>query len=165
MKAAIIGTTEYHKAMRQITANTLQRVAGFIAPTMPVREIQIESVHESYLERVDAVMQALADDSDLVNCNPRSPYLMLAWLLVGSDNPYRSCQYVDDTRIHRQVAIIHIRIALGDTPVEGEINAAGAAIKRQVLLFSQLDDYRALCIARQLTLDILGLTETIFEGK
>lgn len=147
--------------MRQIATTGLQRMAGYIAPVMTVTDSVIASVHENYLERVDPIMQALADDESLVNCNPRAPYLMLAWLLVGSDNPYRSCKYVDNTTIHKQVAIIHIRIALGDTPVEGEINAARdaawAAIKNQTVLFAQIDDCQALCIARQLTLDVLEL--------
>jgi hypothetical protein len=121
-KAAIIeGTTEYHQLMRQIVTNSLQSMAGYIAPTMAASEIQTTTVHENYLERVDPMMQALADDESLMNCNPRAPYLMLAWLLVGSDNRYRSCQYVEDMRHHKQVAIIHIRIASGYTPSEDEI--------------------------------------------
>ena len=126
-QASIEGTTEYHPIMRQIVTNSLQRMAGYIAPTMSIPEIQITPVHENYLEQVDAMMQALANDDSLVNCNPRAPYLLLAWLLVGSDNPYRNCQYVNDTRIHKQVAIIHIRIASGDAPLESEINPAADA--------------------------------------
>jgi hypothetical protein len=78
-------------------------------------------VHADYLERVDLIMQDLGEDEGLANCNPRSPYLLLAWLLVGWDNEYRTCQYLDEMRITKQVVSIHIRIALGDTPLHDGI--------------------------------------------
>jgi hypothetical protein len=200
LKSAILGTQhtgdDARDILRQAGIRGFQRLAGYIAPVMPVLDdYEIAPVHENYLALVDPMIQELADNKNLVNCNPRAPYLLLAWLVVGSDNPYRSCQYASDTRIHNQVAIYHIRIALGDI-IKGQVSSVSSivnftaaawadktaswvdrtnaraaakatiwtAIKNQAALFGQIDDSRALCIARQLTLDILELKDNYPSG-
>ena len=73
------------------------------------------------------MMQELMGDRLLTDCNPRSPYLVLVWMLIGSDNEYRICQYVDARHLLKQVAIIHIRIVLGDVPAYSVKKASEAA--------------------------------------
>jgi hypothetical protein len=118
---AVLGTEDYHATMRVIARNALQQQAGYVAPTMDTVTDGIMPVEAEYLERVDPIMQTLADDETLTGCNPRVPYLMFAWILVGSDNPYR--KYVEDTSIIGRIAIIHLRIALGDAPPDSAIDA------------------------------------------
>ena len=123
IKNAVIGTEAYHETMRQIATDGLQRMAGYKVQSLDSLCCYIPPVDSDYLDRVDTIMQTLADDVSLTDCNPRSPFLMLAWLLIGSDNPYASCQYVYDAKLHTRIAIILIRIALGDTPVQSYIQA------------------------------------------
>jgi hypothetical protein len=118
---AVLGTDDYHATMRVIARNALQQQAGYVAPTMDTVTDGIMPVEAEYLERVDPIMQTLADDETLTGCNPRVPYLMFAWILVGSDNPYR--KYVEDTSIIERIAITHLRIALGNAPCDSVIDA------------------------------------------
>jgi hypothetical protein len=126
LKAAVLGTADYHTTMRQIVDDSLRRLVNYVPSHMNVDNSynSLPPVHADYLPQVDLIMQKLAGDNELLDCNPRSPYLMLAWLLIGSDNEYRICQYIDDMCIAKQAAIIHIRIALGGTPVLRDIQDA-----------------------------------------
>jgi hypothetical protein len=128
LKAAILGTEDYHATMREIVDTSLRRRINYVPQRMSVdSNCILPPVHADYLPQVDLIMQKLADDNELVNCNPRSAYLMLAWLLMGSDNEYRTCLYVD-MLIPKQVAIILIRIALGNTPLSVELKAVARAV-------------------------------------
>lgn len=121
LKAAILGTEDYHVTMREITDSSLHRIVNYVPQRMKP-DNPVLSVHPDYLERVNEMMTGFSSYTRITNSNPRSPYLVLAWLLVGSDNEHRICQYVDEVRTLKQVAIILIRIALGDTPLFQEIN-------------------------------------------
>jgi hypothetical protein len=46
-------------------------------------------------------------------CNPRVPYLLLAWLLVGSDNRFRINRNVDDDTLIRYISHFFVEIAMG----------------------------------------------------
>src|SRR5688572_12972204 len=113
LKAAVLGTADYHTTMRQVADDGLRRRVNYVPQRMAL-ENPVLPVHPGYLESVDPIMQVLIGDDQISHCNQSSPYLVLAWLLLGSDNEYRICQYVDDVRILKQVAITHIRIALGN---------------------------------------------------
>jgi hypothetical protein len=117
---AVLGTDDYHATMRALVRNALQQQAGYV-PQVVSGDDGLLPVEAEYLERVDPIMQTLADDETLTGCNPRSPYLMFAWILVGSDNPYR--KYVEDTSIIERIAITHLRIALGNAPCDSVIDA------------------------------------------
>lgn len=113
LKAAVVGTEDYHSIMRQIAVNTIQHKAGY-TPQTAARATPIPSVEKNFAACADALVQAITRNQAHNHCNRRSPYLWLVWLLVGSDNPYRTAQYVDDDTLLRQITMILIRIALGD---------------------------------------------------
>src|SRR5688572_31978742 len=95
LKAAVLGTANYHATMREIVDGSLRRRVNFV-PQRMASDKPLLSVYPNYLDEVDVIMNDLSNDDWLTNCNPRSPYLLLVWLLIGSDNNYRVCQYFDD---------------------------------------------------------------------
>jgi hypothetical protein len=157
LKAAILGTENYHATMREIMDSCLHLRVHYLPPRMNP-DSSLPPVESYYSAPADRLMQNLVRDwfgnekiyldwrspittvweiglklnrtlatlhspSDNLfdNCNPRSPYLVLAWLLISSDNKYRICQYSDNIPLLKQVAIMHIRIALGDNPPVSEM--------------------------------------------
>lgn len=100
MKAAILDTEDYHATMREIVDSSLRRRMYYVPQRME-SDKPLLSVYPSYLDEVDVIMNDLSNDDWLTNCNPRSPYLLLVWLLIGSDNKYRICQYFDDVQGHQ----------------------------------------------------------------
>lgn len=120
MKEAIIGTDDYHDTMKQVAQNGMQRMAGY-KPQIADMSIELPPVGEKFAVCADHMVQHITLDHTLINCNPRCPYLFLAWLLIGSDNIFRNSQYIEDDLLHRQVAILHIRIVLGDVLLTSEI--------------------------------------------
>jgi hypothetical protein len=124
LKAAILGTSDYHATMREIVDTSLRHRINYVPQRMSVdSNCILPPVHPNYLYEIDLKIQEFGDEW-ITNCNPRSPYLLMAWLLIGSDNKYRACQYVDEMNITKHVAIIHIRIALGDMPLSGDLSNA-----------------------------------------
>jgi hypothetical protein len=122
LKAAILGTDNYHATMRQTADSSLRRALSYTPPRLNVDSLHnsFPLVHAACSQETDKMMQQLGSDSRFTNCNKCSPYLILAWLLIGSDNEYRTCQYLDDLRLPKQIAIIHVRLALGNVNVKGE---------------------------------------------
>jgi hypothetical protein len=123
LKAAILGTEDYHATMRELANSGLRRKLNYAplqmnpdSPHLPVTPV--------YVEPPDLIMQILANDGTIADCNRRSIHLVVAWLLVASDNEYRICQYIDNVWIIKLVAILHIRIALGDMPSDSAIDYA-----------------------------------------
>lgn len=121
MKAAIIGT-QNHNADPQIVLHdagvtALQHMAGYIAPKMPVDSVKMPPVTIHDPVTADAIMTSLCGQK-AHDCNRRAPYLMLAWLLVGSDNAFRVIDYAAHDSLLRPVTFILLRYALGsDLPL------------------------------------------------
>lgn len=120
MKAAILGTDDYHATMQQIAQNALLR--RYILQTSEVA-LELPAVDKRFAKHTDTFVQSILRDKSFINCNPRSPYLFLAWLLIGSDNQYRTHPLVDNIKIQLMVAILQLRIALGDNRADDMLNS------------------------------------------
>jgi hypothetical protein len=114
MKAAVLGTIDYHTTMQQAAKNALQRQAGYIPQVCnSAIEIELPCVHETFTKHADGITQSLAYMENARDCNPRSLYLYLAWLLIGSDNPFRLNRYLENDAFHQRIAFQYFGIALG----------------------------------------------------
>src|SRR5215510_9070614 len=103
MKIAILGTQalpaqDERRLLRSIGVAALQRMAGYIPSQIPTQTVRLFPVEPPYCDYALRLMVQLCDQP-ITECNPRVPYLFLAWLLVGMDNDYRATQYVEDDRI------------------------------------------------------------------
>jgi hypothetical protein len=87
-------------------------------------------VAENVAACADAIVQRIANDETLVDCNPRSPYLFLTWLLIGDDNFNRVNLNVEIDQLEVDVAILLLRLALGDTVCNSEIRTFIKRIRR-----------------------------------
>jgi hypothetical protein len=120
MKAAILGTQslpaqDERALLRSAGIAAFRQMAGYIPSQIPSQTIRLFPLESPYRECALRLMVQLCSQP-LEVCNPRIPYLFLAWLLVGSDNHYRATQYVSDDRIVRRVAAAFISIACGEAP-------------------------------------------------
>jgi hypothetical protein len=118
MKAAILGTDDYHATMQTAARNALHPQPKIAA----IKPFLLPAVAENYAVCSDVIVRRIADIQRKTNCNPRVPYLFLAWFLLGSDNPYRIGPYISDDLKYKQVAILFLRVALGDSPSDPIIN-------------------------------------------
>jgi hypothetical protein len=119
MKAALLGTDHYqHEAnpqtiLRDTGIKYLRHMAGYIPKTMPVTPITLP--HPIIFEQftTNCIMTSLCGQT-VTNCNPRAPLLMMAWLLVGSDNEFRVSAYATQVSFVRDVTFMLLRYALGE---------------------------------------------------
>jgi hypothetical protein len=119
VKAAILGTQhpDIHETEREILLDAgtegFRRIAGYMPSKMPP-DTPILPAMDEYFSCFSALVMKEICTLNIPNSNPRVSYLMVIWLLLGSDNPYCLKQYVpDDTRL-REVARFFMGIALGD---------------------------------------------------
>jgi len=119
MKAALLGTDHYQHdtnpqtILREAGINYLQRMAGYIPNTMPVNPITLPPANGFSQYTTDTIMSNLSGQT-VTNCNQRVPLLLLAWLLVGSDNEFRVSSYAAQANIVRDVAFMLLRCAMGE---------------------------------------------------
>src|SRR5688572_28428522 len=119
MKAALLGTDHYqHDAnpqtiLREAGINYLQRMAGYIPNTMPVNPITLPPANAFEQSTTDSIMSSLCGQT-VTNCNQRVPLLMLAWLLVGSDNEFRVSAYAAQASFVRDLTFMLLRCAIGE---------------------------------------------------
>ena len=127
MKAAILGTQstpaqDERVLLRSMGISALQHMAGYVPTQIPPQAIRLFPVELPYRDAALRLMVQLCEQPIEI-CNPRVPYLFLAWLLVGADNEYRATQYVDDDQIIRSVAAALISIACGEAPAVKKLEA------------------------------------------
>jgi hypothetical protein len=131
VKAAIIGTQDYHEVMRCAAEAVLFRRAGYTAQVTQDTTIELNPVlrlferYSVHLMRyfvdnvtpygIDTIRfdRGILDKNSPYSFNSRMPYLVIAWILIGADNPYRCNQYVKDETIMWRVAQLFVAIALG----------------------------------------------------
>ena len=117
MKAAILGTTpsEAQQLLQDVGIRALRRMAGYQPQTMPFEIPKLPSISKPNQSTADKVMAILCGSGAGVrNCNPRVPYLMLAWLLVGADNEYRVSDYAAPYSFLQPVLALLLRCAMGE---------------------------------------------------
>jgi len=133
MKAALLGT--YHPSIteteRQIlltaVKKALQRQAGYI-PKHIAETPPLPSMTENLALSAAAMMSAICE-ADISDCNPRAPYLFLAWLLAGSDHLYwLRTRYRTDKRLMYHVAEQLILTAVGDGSTSDKLTRADARL-------------------------------------
>jgi hypothetical protein len=120
MKAAILGTQsmpeqDERALLRSVGIAALQQMAGYVPAQIPPQTLRLFPVEAPYRDCALRLMVQLCDQP-IEDCNPRVPYLFLAWLLVGSDNDYRATQYVMNDQIVRRIAAAFISMACGEAP-------------------------------------------------
>jgi hypothetical protein len=119
MKAAIRGTDhcrdkiDPRAVLHEAAILSLQRMAGYIAPKMPIEPLDLPPVIAHDQRTTDDFMGSLCGKA-VQNCNRRTPYLLFAWLLVGVDNKFRVLDYAAQDSLLRPVARIALRCALGE---------------------------------------------------
>jgi hypothetical protein len=125
MKAAIRGTAqtgqrgEEAALLRAAGLTVLQRMAGYIAPTMTTTIPLFQPITTEYATCADAMMTRLCHQ-EVTGANPRAPYLMVSWLLLGADNPFRIRRYELNDTLVLHLARLLLRIACGDEPSPSE---------------------------------------------
>jgi hypothetical protein len=122
MKEVLVGTINYHEIMQEVLKRTMQYRAGYIPQKMDEPEC-LPPVAENIAACADTIVQAITDNRTLSHCNPRFPYLFMAWVLVGSDNPDETYMNLKVAESNHHTAAILIRLALGDAVPETEIAA------------------------------------------
>jgi hypothetical protein len=120
VKAALLGTTDYHATMRELARDALLR--KYILQ-MTENALELPPVDKRFTQHTDTFIQSILRNNSFINCNPRSLYLFLAWLLSGSDNQYRTYPFADNIKLQLMVAILQLRIALGDNTVDDMLNS------------------------------------------
>jgi hypothetical protein len=90
-------------------------MSGHIPQQIPIQRLKLPRVEKPYLDCAVRLMVQMCE-KPIEYCNPRVPYLFLAWLLVSSDNEYRATQYVNEGSMVRCVAAALISIACGEAP-------------------------------------------------
>jgi hypothetical protein len=123
--------SEIAQFLLQRAITKLQYKAAYVPGKLDEPVSTLMPVGDLFAEVAKFKMTRLCDEPIEV-CNPRAPYLVLAWLLVGSDNPYRVNQYVaNDDRIMCSVAYRLLMIACGiiRTPMELSATVVGWAAR------------------------------------
>jgi hypothetical protein len=134
VKAAIIGTQDYHGVMRCAAEVALFRGAGYTAQVTQDTTIELNPVGTFFERLAEKLFQGLTTKHKtpykkgiitIIDygggspakapyiASPRMPYLLIAWILVGADNPYRCNQYFDDDAILWHIARLFVVLALG----------------------------------------------------
>jgi hypothetical protein len=119
MKAAIRGTDHCRDnfnprtVLHEAAVQGLQYMAGYVPAQMPIQSIDLPPVIAHDQRTSDDFMTSLCGYA-VQQCNQRVPYMLLAWLLVGSDNPYRVKDYAAYDSLLRPVTQIALRCALGE---------------------------------------------------
>jgi hypothetical protein len=128
MKSAILGTRHLKqpvepKLLLQDTGiKVLQRMAGYQPAAMPVDIPKLPPVAKPIQPIADTIMAIFCGGgTGIRNCNPRAPYLMLAWILVGADNPYRVMNYAARDSFLRPVLAVLLRCAMGERFTDEEL--------------------------------------------
>jgi hypothetical protein len=125
MKVVIRGTAQSGRQGEEATLLRLgglaylRQMAGYIPLKMTSEQLQFEPVSEEYAMCADAMMTRLSCQ-EVVGANPRAPYLMVIWLLVGIDNPFSVRHYVPDNVLVLSLARLLLRVACGDEPSTDE---------------------------------------------
>jgi hypothetical protein len=125
MKVAVLGTVqsgcrgEEAALLRYAGLTVLQRMAGYVAPTMATASPLFQPIIAEYAICADAMMTRLCHQ-EIVGANPRAPYLMVSWLLLGADNPFCIRRYAHDDTLVLHLARLLLRIACGDEPSPSE---------------------------------------------
>jgi hypothetical protein len=99
--------------------NTMRWMAGYRPRFIPISEPSIPPVATPYDECASSIMAKLCNTT-IGRCNPRAPYVVLSWLLVGQLNPYRVAQFSTDGTIPL-TAMLMLRIACGEIISEFEM--------------------------------------------
>jgi hypothetical protein len=135
MKAAILGTghrraIDERTLLQQAGVQALQRMAGYIPPTLAANTPLHMPVNEKFALCSDAMLGELRG-RDVTYGNPRVPYIALVWMFISADNPFRTSQYVQDINVIIQACHLLLSIAIGYVPDDNEfeviLRAAGSA--------------------------------------
>ena len=133
MKDAVLGTNhnadDARAILRQAGMHSFQRLAGYIPQVMPLDTPMLPPVCHPFEQGTDAMMLHFCNQR-MKGCNPRVPYLLFIWLLVGSDNKYRLQQYMKDKDILRQLAMLLIAITCGSTPHTNSVQQVSELLRR-----------------------------------
>ena len=93
---------------------SLQRAAGYV-PHRTHSPIEIPPVADTFAACADKVLAEMCQH-EVLDANPRVPYLLLTWHLVGSDNEQRVNQHAEHPYLIRLVALLSLYIACGALP-------------------------------------------------
>ena len=121
MKAVIRGTAQTGQRgdeaaiLHMAGITVLQCMAGYVPQTIAAELPQYQPVSPEYAACADAIMTRLCHQ-EVTQANPRAPYLMVTWLLLGANNPFRIRRYAQDDHLVLQLARLLLRIACGDEP-------------------------------------------------
>jgi hypothetical protein len=132
----------------------LQQKAGFIAPRMSADEPIFFDVAEPYASVAPTVLHRLCSMQPPAT-SPRIPYLLLAWMLFGSDNPFRVLDHIPEVTLTRWVGFHLLTIACGLRLTASEFRhvlSAAAALAQQpksgqYWMTSELEDARKIVLA------------------
>jgi hypothetical protein len=122
---AAVGTQQHHiigsetHLLREAGIVGLQHKAGYVPATMPPETPAYLPVADNYATCADAMMTRFCNQ-EVVGANPRAPYLVVIWLLLGSDNPFCFRRYTSDSPVILSMSILFLRIACGDEPTKAE---------------------------------------------
>ena len=105
---------EIREYLSQRGMNSLYRQAGFI-PQKIRAELSMPQVSDTYTVCVDAILSEICDEQ-VIDANPRTPYLALAWHLVGSDNEKRLNKSGEIPYLIRLITLMSLYIASGASP-------------------------------------------------
>lgn len=127
MKTIIRGTLATNEIgsepalLYQAGVSYMQRLAGYVPAKM---SIEVHSTAYPPLSRQDALaadtMLSRLCDCEIAGANPRVPYLIAIWMLMGSTNPFQIYQRSNEKELIVQVASLLLRIACGDTVATDE---------------------------------------------
>jgi hypothetical protein len=93
---------------------SLQSAAGYI-PRKTHSTIEIPPVADSFAVCADKLLAEVCQH-EVMDANPRVPYLLLTWHLVGSDNEQRINQHEEHPYLIRLIALMSLYIACGALP-------------------------------------------------
>jgi hypothetical protein len=124
MRTAVIGTANSNcvgtekTILQDAGIRGMQRLAGMIPQQMPFDAPTMPPLEDNFGLCSKTIMASLGGFqlAELKHMDTRMPYLLLAWLLAGADNPYRLSQTNAEATIVQHMACLMLATACGASP-------------------------------------------------
>jgi hypothetical protein len=108
--------------LNAIGVDILKQMAGYIPPKISYIYSGLAELTDGYAICANYIMKTISNSSFDSSGYPHVPYLLLAWLLIGYDNPRRLIDHTEEKTVLYEVARFCIQVACGGVPSSYEID-------------------------------------------
>jgi hypothetical protein len=114
-------TGDEQAILRNVGFVAMQRMGGYIAPAMPVTDVKLQPPEPRISYVSNYMMMAFCDDFFVPPVDAGVPFMLIAWIYIGTDNEFRLVESIRDKVLIRHIVFMLLSIVCGGAPTARQI--------------------------------------------